>query len=268
MQSQSSPQYGIIAPDGDADAILAAGADYIEPTIVGNVIVQDDEGAWQPNLALRRRPPSPSFAVLVPQDLHLSAPDFPLERIRGYLESAFSAISAVARPGAVVVLGSGAARRIPEGVEAADGRRRFAEAFGVARDVGAEHGLEVILEPLHQGETDLINSVAEAIAFLDEFGMGEVRVVADLFHIMLEHEPLAVISAHADRVAHAHIADTGRAPTGQGDWPLAEFLHALRSGGYMGHVSIECSWADLPAEAGPALAALRAADPVTSLQGA
>ncbi|WP_193103623.1 sugar phosphate isomerase/epimerase [Brachybacterium sp. FME24] len=267
-QLRQSPQYGIIAQDQDAAAILAAGADYIEPTIVGNVIVQDADGDWQANSALREREPSPSFAVLAPKDLRLSDPAFPLERTRDYLQVAFAAISAVARPGAVVVLGSGAARRLPEGVEPADGRRQFAQTVEVARDVAAEHGLEVILEPLHHGETDLINTVAEAIAFLDEFGMGEVRVVADLFHIMLEHEPLEVIGAHAGRVAHAHIADSGRTPPGQGDWPLAPFLQSLRGGGYLGHVSIECTWKDIAAEAHPALAALRAADPVRAVSEA
>lgn len=175
---------------------------------------------------------------------------------------AFAAVSALARPGATVVLGSGGARRLPEGVSLSEGRQHFARAVQVARDVAAEHGLEVILEPLQRGETDLINTLAEAIEFLDEFGMGEVRVVADLFHVMLEQESLEVVREHAGRVAHAHIADTGRRPPGQGDWPLAEFLQALRGGGYLGHVSIECTWDDIAVEAGPALAAVRAADPV------
>src|SRR5699024_12665439 len=73
-------------------------------------------------------------------------------------------------------------------------------------------------------------------------------------------EGFDMVRRHAGRVAHAHIADTDRRPPGQGDWPLREFLTALREGGYRGAVSIECVWADLAAEAGDALAALRAAD--------
>ena len=262
-----SPQYGVITPDQDADAFLAAGADYLEPTIVGNVIVQDPDGSWQPDPALRERALSPSFAILCPGGLRLSDPAFPLEQVRDYLGTAFAAVSALARPGATVVLGSGGARRLPDGVDPSAGRRQFARSVELARDLAAEHGLEVILEPLHRGETDLINTLAEAVEFLDEFGMGEVRVVADLFHIMLEQEPFDVLRAHAGRVAHAHIADTDRRPPGQGDWPLAGFLQALRSGGYLGHVSIECTWADVAVEAAPALAAVRGADPVRSASG-
>lgn len=264
-----SPQHGVIAPDHDADAILAAGADYLEPTIVGNVLLQNSTGEWLANPALRERALSPSFAILCPGELRLSDPAFPLDEIRDYLCIAFTAVSALARPGATVVFGSGGARRLSPGVDPLAGREQFARVVRLSREVAAEHGLEVILEPLHRGETDLINTLAEAIEFLDEFGMGEMRVVADLFHIMLEQEPLDVIRTHADRVAHAHIADTGRIPPGQGDWPLAEFLQALRGSGYQGHVSIECLWTDVATEAGPALAAVRAADPaMPGAQGA
>jgi len=254
-------QHGIITPDRDADAALAAGADYLEPTVVGNLLVQREDGTWHADPALRRREPAPSFAVLCPADHRLSDPTFPLEQTHAYLRVAFGAIAEVAAPGAFVVLGSGAARRIPEGASRDDARRQFARSVSIAREIAAAHDLEVILEPLHRGETDQINSLAEAVEFLDEFGMGDIRVVADLFHIMLEHEPLDVVRELAGRVAHAHIADSGRTPPGQGDWPLTEFLQALRDGGYRGRVSIECTWADLAAEAGPALAAVRAADP-------
>lgn len=256
--------HGIITPDSEADAALAAGADYLEPTIVGNLLVQREDGSWHADPVLPRRECAPSFAVLCPAEHRLSDPSYPLEDTHAYLRVAFGAIAEVATPGAFVVLGSGAARRIPEGVSRVDARRQFARSVSIAREIAAAYDLEVILEPLHRGETDQINSLVEALEFLDEFGMGEMRVVADLFHIMLEHESFEVVRSVAGRVAHAHIADTGRTPPGQGDWPLAEFLQALRGGGYQGRVSIECIWADLAAEAGPALAALRAADPATA----
>src|SRR5699024_10370346 len=165
-----------------------------------------------------------------------------------------------ARPGARMVRGGGAARRTPEGVDPAAARAQLARSVRLARDLAVEHGLEAILEPLHRGETDQINTLAEAVAFLEEHDLGDVRVVADLFHVMLEQESLETVRAHAGRVAHAHIADTARRPPGQGDWPLRAFLASLREGGYRGAVSIECVWQDLAAEAADALAALREAD--------
>ncbi|WP_422115853.1 sugar phosphate isomerase/epimerase family protein [Brachybacterium sp. UNK5269] len=253
-------QHGILTGHAEAPAARAAGADYVEPTIVGNLLVQDESGDWAPAPGIETWEPAPSFAVLCPPQLRLSDPAAPTGPLEEYLRIALAAAARCARPGATIVLGSGAARRTPPGVDPAAARARFAQSVRLARDVAAEHGLEAILEPLHRGETDQVNTLAEAIAFLDEHGLGEMRVVADLFHVMREDESLEVVRRHAGRVAHAHVADTDRRPPGQGDWPLGPFLTALREGGYTGRVSIECHWQDLAQEASAALAAVREAD--------
>ncbi|GAA1485592.1 TIM barrel protein [Brachybacterium fresconis] len=252
--------YGIIAGQAQAAAALAAGADYVEPTIVDNVVVPDASGTWGPAPGLEDWAKAPSFAVLCPPELRLSDPAMPQALIEEYLRTVMAAAARCARPGATIVLGSGASRRTPDGVDPTTARARLAQTVRLARDLAAEQGLEAILEPLHRGETDQINDIAEAIAFLDQHGLDRMRVVADLFHVMLEHESFDVVREQGGRVAHAHIADTDRTPPGQGDWPLREFLQALRSGGYDGPVSIECTWADLPREAGSALETVREAD--------
>lgn len=258
-------EHGIIAPAGQAPAVEAAGADYTELTVVGSLLEEGEDGTWRPTALPRPLAPAPSFAILLPGTMRVSDPRVPIEETATYLRSAFAAIAPHARPGATVVLGSGAARRIPEGVDPAAAEERFALSVRTARDLAAEHGLEVLLEPLHRGETDLVTTIAEAVAFLDAHDLAGVRVVADLFHVMLEEEPFAVVREHAGRVGHAHVADTDRRPPGQGDWPLAAFLTALRDGGYTGHVSIECfTWVDIETEGRHALDALRAADPATT----
>lgn len=256
----SPVRYGVIAPHGDAAAVRAAGADYVEPTVVGNLLVAGDNGTWARHPRLGEWERAPSFAVLCPPELRLSDPSFPTAEVETYLRTAFGAVAQVANDDARVVLGSGASRRLPDGVDPVSGRETFARSLHLAHEISGEHGLEVVLEPLHRGETDLINSIGEAVEFLDTHDLPDVRVVADLFHIMLEDEPLDAVRAHAARIGHAHIADAGRRPPGQGDWPLAEFLTALRDGGYAGNVTIECTWADIGAEAAAALEVVRRAD--------
>lgn len=210
-------------------------------------------------------PPAPSFAILCPAAVRVSDPAVPLEETSDYLRGAVEAIAPWARQGATVVLGSGASRRIPQGVGRAEGAERFAASVRTARDIAAANGLEVLLEPLHQGETDLVNTLEEAVAFLDAHDLPDVRVVADLFHVMLEGESFETVHRLAPRVGHVHVADTDRRPPGQGDWPLGEFLAALREGGCAGHVSIECfTWEDIAVEGRAALDAVRAADPAAA----
>ncbi|AXK46333.1 sugar phosphate isomerase/epimerase family protein [Brachybacterium saurashtrense] len=255
------PEHGILTDRAHTAAAYAAGADYVEPTVLRNLLVQDEHGTWQEAPHTDAWQPAPSFAVIAPADLGLADPAADQDRLARHLRLVMTAAARRARPGARIVLGSGAARRTPDGVEPAAARAQLARSVRLARDLAAEQGLEAILEPLHRGETDQITTLAGAIAFLDEHDLGDMRVVADLFHLMREHEDLEVVRRHAGRIAHAHLADTDRRPPGQGDWPLAAFLTALREGGYQGAVSIECEWQDLAAEAADALAAVRAADP-------
>lgn len=255
------PELGIITDLTHADTARRAGADYVEPTIVGNVLIDLGEGRWALNPEATGGDLAPSSAILFPADVRTSDPAFPTAAVEDYLHQVMPAVRRVSRPGAFVVLGSGASRTSPDGVDREQALERLALSIAAAHAIAAEHELDVLLEPLHRGETDLVNSLAEAVAFLDAHGLQKVRVVADLFHIMREGESFDVVREHVGRVGHVHVADTDRLPPGQGDWPIGPFLRTLREAGYDGHVSIECHWQDFAAEVGPALAAVRAADP-------
>jgi D-psicose/D-tagatose/L-ribulose 3-epimerase len=248
--------FGVIAPSARTEAALAAGADYVEPAIAGNVAVADGDG-WRlaPEYEGARHP---SFAILFPGDLRVADPGFPAERVTAYVDAVLPLVASVAEPGAKIVFGSGAARTIPDGVERSAGEARFAEVLWETRDRAADVGVQIMLEPLHRGETNLVNSIREAVAFLDQHAVGGVPVVADLFHIQLEHEPFAVLHEHADRIGHAHIADTGRRYVGSGNWPWREFVGEPRTAGYHGSVSLECLWGeDFGGEVRSSLKALR-----------
>ena len=250
--------YGAIVPSTQSEAVVRGGADYVEPTIVGNLVREQPDGVWSRNPDYTAPDSCPSFAILFPGHLKLADPDFPASQVTAYLESVIPIIAAAGAPGAKIVFGSGAARTVPEGVDRAEAELRFAAVVREARDIAEANGVTVILEPLNKGETNLLHTIAEVAAFLDEHEITGVPIVADLYHVMLESEPLEVITALGARIGHAHIADTGRTPPGQGDWPLRGFLDALTAGGYDGNVSIECHWRDIDEEIAPALAHLRA----------
>lgn len=270
--------HGVIADISQQPAALRAGADYLEPTVVGGLVVEagavaeveptgdpdarTGSGQWR---AAELGPVEPigSCAVLVPSTLRIADPSVPIARIREYLTTALDAVAAIARPGAKVVLGSGAARTIGPGADREDGEERFAEVLRLAQTLAVERDLEVILEPLRREETDLIHSIAEAARFLDAHAIERMRIVADLFHVQHEGESLRAVQEHAGRIGHIHVADSGRTPPGQGDWPIAAFLAALRRGGCTADVTIECSWDDLAEELPDALAVVRAADPLS-----
>lgn len=250
-------QIGVIVTSDRIEAARAAGADYVEPTIVNNLVAPSADDGWAVNPERETPTGCPSFAILFPGDLRLADPGFPAGDVTAYLEAVLPVVAAHAAPGAKIVFGSGAARTIPDGVDRRQAELRFAEIVRETRDLAARHDLRIVLEPLHRGETNLLNSIAECAAFLDEHGIDGVPIVADLFHIMLESEPLTVVRENGARIGHAHIADTGRRTPGSGDWPLEEFLRSLDDGGYTGSVSLECIWDDFASEAESGLAHVR-----------
>lgn len=256
MTDSASPRIGIIARNERLRPAIAAGADYVEPIVVGTLVIRDGD-RWIRNPEYAGPDRAPSFAILIPGDLPLSDPRTDPADLAGYAEQVFAVIGAAAVPGALVVLGSGAARSVPEGVALADARDRFADSVRVLRDAAERHGVRIILEPLNRRESTLLSSLREAADFLDEYGIDRVELVADLQHIMVEGEPLSEVVAFGSRIGHAHVCDTERTPPGQGDWPIVEFLDALREGGYRGPLTIEANFTDFETELAAGIAWLR-----------
>lgn len=234
---------GVIVSPDRVEQTAALGPDYLEPAIAGSLVHRDDSGRWRPDPAFSGRR-YPSFALLFPGELRLSDPRVPLDPVVDYLDQVLPHVAAVAEPGARIVFGSGTARRIPDDVDPRAGAARFAEAVRVVRDRARSHGLVIVLEPLNAGETNLLSTVAETVAFLDEHGIDGVPVVADLFHIAASGEPLSDVGAHIDRIGHVHLADTDRRWVGSGTAPWRELLAVLDRAGYDGRMSLECRWGD------------------------
>jgi D-psicose/D-tagatose/L-ribulose 3-epimerase len=233
---------GVIASPDRLPAARASGAHHIEPPIVGGLVHPDGDG-WAIDPAYDDGP-YPSFSLLFPGDVPLSDPRVPTDAAHDYLEAVLPLVASVAAPGAIVVFGSGTARRVPEGVDRTAAANRFASVVELARDHADAHDLRVVLEPLNGAETDMVNSITEAVRFLDEHDIEGVDVVADLHHIVTEGEPLAVVAEHVDRIGHVHLADGGRRYIGAGGNPWPELLDVLAAGGYTGLASLECAWGD------------------------
>jgi sugar phosphate isomerase/epimerase len=240
--------------DVDQVSILAqAGYDFCELP-AHTVRPLDDEPAALPALraiaALPLRPES--FNSLIPPDLRLVGPHVDREALRSYLRRTFGRM--VQLGGAVVVLGSGGARHIPAGMPREQALDQLADSLALAAEEAGRAGIELALEHLNRGECNVFTTVAECQSFIEQRGLTGLRLLADLHHLELEHEPLDNVIAAAPLLAHVHVADGGRRAPGVGGYDYAGFLHALHSIGYDRRISAECSWEDLEAQAPGALA--------------
>jgi sugar phosphate isomerase/epimerase len=146
---------------------------------------------------------------------------------------------------------------VPDGFPMEEAQIQLADFLDVAGDAAKQYGLKVAIEPLNRKESNVINSVAEALELAIAVGRPEVRVLADLYHIDEEQEPLSHVADAGPWMLHTHTADTGRYRPGSGSYDNLGFMRALLNAGYDGRMSVECSWGDFAAEAPLALEFLR-----------
>lgn len=235
----------------------AAGADYAELSVASTVMAgasEDDFAQVLEQTAGSRIKPR-AYNVFLPGDLPAVGPAVDRERLEGYARTAFGRVRRLG--GAMIVFGSGRSRSIPEGFSREAALDQLEDFLRWMPALAAEYGITIALEPLRRAESNVFNSLREGAAFIRGRGLGQVRLLADIYHMMEEDEPLVAIDECADLIVHAHAADSGRQAPGLGNYPLAEFFGRLRQNGYGGDCSIECQWTDFPGQVGPSLDFLR-----------
>ena len=104
------------------------------------------------------------------------------------------------------VLGSGKARNIEEGENQDDCIKQIEEAIYIAGEAAKEYDTTIVIEPLNKKETNVINTVAEGAALCRKISHPNVMLLADIYHVGLENEPLEIISENGDILKHVHIA--------------------------------------------------------------
>jgi len=160
-----------------------------------------------------------------------------LEVMRGLVELA-------AELGAVVMVhGSPAQRRLPEGPEAAAARGRGLEAFRSIVELAERLGIVYCIEPLSRDQTNFITSLAEAAQIVRDFNSPAIRTMIDCSSASRgEAESVAAL---VDRwlptglVAHVQVNDRNRRGPGQGEDRFAPVLAALRRHSYSGWIAVE-----------------------------
>jgi len=159
----------------------------------------------------------------------------------------------------LIVFGSGAARRCPPDGSLEEATRQVGEQLARWSGWASEYGVTFALEPLGRGETNVLNTVAEAAALIEALDLPNVRLLVDTYHMACNGEAVESLVAAVPLLAHVHVAELReRAAPGRHGEDFRPYFAPLRGGGYDRRISIECDWQDFAAEIAPAVATLRA----------
>jgi sugar phosphate isomerase/epimerase len=173
---------------------------------------------------------------------HLTSPD-PAIRQRTGLYLAELARAAADLGGDILVLGSPAQRKIPDGFT-----RDQADDFAVdtirhCLPALEQTGVKLCLEPLTPAETDFWLTASEAVGTIRKLQHPNVKLHLDVKAMSAEPHPTPeVIRANSAHTYHFHANDPTDAPRygpGFGTTDLKPIFQALRDTNYSGWVSVE-----------------------------
>lgn len=251
-------QFGCCVPAAFASRAAQMGYDYVEVPS-GDLYPEQPSSAFTPTARAIAAAgiPALAFNYLVPPTIPIVGPVVDLERLRAYMSVA--AERAASLGGAVFVLGSGPARRLPEGFPRARAVDQF-RAFGrLAAEEAGRHGMTVALEAINRTETNFLHTLQEAVEHARAIGLPNVGVLADAYHMHMESEPFWHLLETDGLLSHVQVCDAGRSYPGSRSLDLWGFFVYLNRLAYSRTVSVECRWNSFTMEGGPALEFVRSA---------
>jgi RpiB/LacA/LacB family sugar-phosphate isomerase len=141
---------------------------------------------------------------------------------------------------AAVILGGVRGKLAGSVEEQAAQKAMFSESVLHCSRHAEKFGVPLLLEAINRYETNLINTATEAVAFIKEIGVPNIKVLLDTFHMNIEEVDIpTTIRMTGDRLGYLHIVDSNRQAPGQGHVDIKAILSALAGSGYQGFISAE-----------------------------
>jgi sugar phosphate isomerase/epimerase len=152
-----------------------------------------------------------------------------------------------------------ASRTAPAGFPLAEARKQFADFCRLAAREGAARGITVLIQPMGTSATNVINTVAEGLALVEEVNSPNLQLLVDFSGMIEGKEDFAILRKAGPHIKQIEIQNpNGRIyPQQANEADYAGFFRALKAGGYRGGFSIHGKPGDFFTTAPKALALLR-----------
>jgi sugar phosphate isomerase/epimerase len=252
------PEIGVCSSISNADTLAAHGYTYIEESVGGFLMPDKSEVEFNKTLQQARNAVIPVKACnsFIPGRLKCVGPEAVHPEILKYMETAFRRAQKAGVE--YIVFGSGGSRSIPEGFPREEAYRQFIVLCNRMAPIAAQYNVVVVLEPLNTKECNFINSVEEGGEIVEEVNHANFRLLADIYHMLMDGEGPESIEKYGHLIQHTHIAEKeGRAAPGKHDEDFRAYFKALENVHYKGKMSIECKWEDLEAQSPIAISAIK-----------
>ncbi|MGO4288330.1 sugar phosphate isomerase/epimerase family protein [Chitinophaga sp. RAB17] len=241
----SLPAIGICTSFSNDSIAASSGFTYLEETVRKILSPSLSEAQFREQLyALRNgRCKVQSCNVFVPGYIKLTGNEVNEARVLGYVDSVMQRAKIAGIK--LIVLGSGEARKIPEGVNRQQAVQQFILLGRKMAVIAAKYDCVLAMENLNKTETNFVNTLAEGYEVVTAINHPNFRLTADIYHMLRENEPAVNIEKAKGLLVHCHIAEKEKraAPGVAGD-DFKPYFVAMHKIGYTGHIMMECRWDD------------------------
>jgi D-psicose/D-tagatose/L-ribulose 3-epimerase len=97
------------------------------------------------------------------------------------------------------------------------GWKNSAEALAEVAEEAKPLSVDIVLEVVNRFETNLLNTAAQGLKFIEDSGSDHLRLHLDTFHMNIEEaSPAAAIRLAGDKIGYFHIGESNRGYLGDG----------------------------------------------------
>ena len=180
------------------------------------------------------------WLMVSPKGLHVTGPDAGLRR-RGWDHiRALIDLCADLGPDGVMVFGSPNQRATTGGLTREQATRHYIDGLAAVAPQAANRGVKVLVEALPIAQSDVVQTLAEAVAIVGEIASPAIGTMFDVHNAIDEEEShAALVDRYFDFIHHVHVNELDGRHCGTGSYDFKPVLEVLQRRGYTGWVSLE-----------------------------
>ena len=239
-RKKSIPRLGIVAPLEQDSLAYASGFRMLGESVGRMLSPSLTEAQFQQNLIRIKKAKCKVLLcnIFFPGSIKIAGPAVDENRVLGYADTVLSRAKEAGL--SFIILGSGGARRLPDGYDAVKAQADFIPLCRKLAMVAGKYGITIALESLQAAETNFLVSLTSAAEVVRAVDHPNFKLNADIFHMSRGGEsPQSIVNA-ADVLAYCEIAEmqSRSLPGVKGD-DFKPWLRALRKAKYKGYIFIE-----------------------------
>ena len=139
-----------------------------------------------------------------------------------------------------MVFGSPFQRSTTGGLTREQATRNYIDGLAAVAPQAEDRGVRILVEALPIAQSDVVQTLAEAVAIVREISSPGVRTMFDVHNAIDEAEPHAtLVDRYFEYIEHVHVNELDGKHCGAGAYDFRPVLSTLQRRNYQGWVSLE-----------------------------